>query len=1137
MDASKSGGKVHPLPLEGKGKDEDDAAEMKDHVENLAYSIAIVLKADGIEDRTAADDTAVADVKDDSSAKGETSSKTKVADGGDSFSELHRRLVHSLLAEGLAVGILDSTAETVGQIVVLVDCTSLELTGEKDKTGESDVVDSKSSLKKAHGQSLLFKEHDDAHHELLQSLIGSNSSSQRKSHSNKDTTLTPAEELYLTGRVVLRALNNINVGKDGVLYEFDSISGGDKSTPLEMIIDDVFPLHDEHFNENFMELLNKSPKCGPGFTGTMRHIWEAWIVQSRERMHADVIRCHYGDRISVYIEFLLYYRRWLWILTAMATGNYLVIRFASWEAYLITASLMGIITCAVWGPMFARNWKSHFHFISREWTESHVLFPMSQVRNPNLSRKILEMTPEERESRRTLVSIITALVVLVNICILAPISLIFTQWYVYGKMAPTCECCEFFLRSGIGNRSVGFMDVDLEEWPQSCVEEYYNEKGRYPLNFENQPEECVWWSTCFTHSAATVGTDRWVYILLQGVAMGIILDVLQTAIFKKLTAVLTAYEGHLYLEEFSKYLIRKQFFFVWVNMFYWYLTITLLYVPFGAMIQNSLVDYGWAAFVPPWGFRPGKVELDEAFVTPLVVTALLNFIIDTFMPSRLAKLTLKARVQKRQLRAKLPGDVVHFAKGFWADVISTGEKIAHKVDHGVTEIAQHAHEAAQHAQEVVAQEVAHLRAHIQPSPRGLADSSKEKKNAVEEANEAHGAESDLSHQHRRGFAVTEEEAKVMQIERLALAQSDSASAPMRLFVRVAKALHDVPNVAAKLHYYQRTPDVNSFDSGDVMMQSVLPQYNENNEYLVIVLQLGYISMFTSAWGLLPLAAAIRMIFSYRASCYQILFACKRSLPLGMLKSPGEWLQTIYITFVLAVPVVCAQFCISTGGLDAAVRRLAGRNLHCGHDDLANERMVADYSTCTNMTVLSRGTAAFVLEHLVFGLFALVYVQTDYYGHSRHLRTLTRSHTVRAREVRRKANLITLEPLAHTDISDKSGHATANNHLQLSARLSPSYIKAAESRFKVSDTDNDNRLTYHEFHNLIVAIIQENSRRAFGRQQDDEQLNDLWFAVRCLAQRREEALDKSSWEIDLDRFIETLAKASKHRLLCPLLERL
>ena len=96
-------------------------------------------------------------------------------------------------------------------------------------------------------------------------------------------------------------------------------------------------------------------------------------------------------------------------------------------------------------------------------------------------------------------------------------------------------------------------------------------------------------------------------------------------------------------------LTKKLFFFVWINMFFWFLCLAIVFVPFGPDMQASL--HGILPFMlPGWGWRVGFISVDEMFMTPILVSSGINFLIDTFVPM----LTVQARVTSAHLFPPLP---------------------------------------------------------------------------------------------------------------------------------------------------------------------------------------------------------------------------------------------------------------------------------------------------------------------------------------------------------------------------------------------------------------------------------------------------------------------------------------------------
>ncbi|GBG26307.1 7-methylguanosine phosphate-specific 5'-nucleotidase [Hondaea fermentalgiana] len=781
--------------------------------------------------------------------------------------ELHCALVQALIKANLHVGVLLETADTPEYIVLILDAN-------------------------AHEPSLTLQR------ELVRrqnAKLNVPITDEKLFASHHVSDLSPAEELVLTNCIIQQCLDDINTDVNGVARSFDVTRGGERSTPLESVVHDIFPLQDEYFNEAFLHSLGYSAPPNLGLAARLRarllHVWHHWILQTSETMRTETLRQQFGDRISVSIEFLLHYRRCVLALTTLSTANYLLVRFVSWDAYVILLGVFGVFTCGAWGPWLARRWTFRFMTLARQWKSRHVVSAPGSILNPNVPASLREASASRRQRRRIAAGAFTMLFVAVNILLLVPVSLFFTQWYVFGKHAPTCECCEFLLyQSGIGSGSQAMEDVPESMWPPNCYREYFVHREEFPLLLATQPSDCRYWGVCFSHEAATVGTDRWVYILCQGIAMGLILDVFQTSFFRRLTFWLTVQEGHETLEDFHKFFVRKSFFFIWLNMFVWYLTITFLYVPFGAAIQEWLIAAGHGYIVPPWGWRADKIRLDEAFVTPVLVTSFVNGILETFVPSRIARLALSAKAARRR-------------------IIDPGS------DSGGQPVRDSNAPALVYSAETLYERLITM-AH---------------KNSDGKAVVRQGGSRD----------TTAADSQVVEAE----------------FCR-------------QIHMFKNTPDLNKLNASEVILQSLLPRYSEHDDYLSIVIQMGYVCMFTSAWGLLPLAASCRLLFSFRGTCYRLMFASKRTVPMSALETPGEWLSALYATIWLAIPVISVQISLSTGALDVAYR-VFGFDSHCAQDASEQDKLTPDWVDCGALTLHARVLIAGFLEHLC----ALLFVYT------------------------------------------------------------------------------------------------------------------------------------------------------------------
>jgi len=79
-------------------------------------------------------------------------------------------------------------------------------------------------------------------------------------------------------------------------------------------------------------------------------------------------------------------------------------------------------------------------------------------------------------------------------------------------------------------------------------------------------------------------------------------------------------------------LISKQFVFCWVNMYFFFLALAFLVVPFGETLQALLESGGFGWFVPMYGWLEGVVNIDEAILSPLVFAQITNLMTETVIP-------------------------------------------------------------------------------------------------------------------------------------------------------------------------------------------------------------------------------------------------------------------------------------------------------------------------------------------------------------------------------------------------------------------------------------------------------------------------------------------------------------------------
>ena len=121
------------------------------------------------------------------------------------------------------------------------------------------------------------------------------------------------------------------------------------------------------------------------------------------------------------------------------------------------------------------------------------------------------------------------------------------------------------------------------------------------------------------------------------------------ALFSFATQKAVEWENPKFEEDFEKRFIDKSFLWLWFSWFGWYVPLGLLFVPFGGelfsffnrtpVLENFIFT--------PSGLQglewfPDMIEMDRAFVTPLIVTQAMNLLIETFA----LRLYIKFRISR-----------------------------------------------------------------------------------------------------------------------------------------------------------------------------------------------------------------------------------------------------------------------------------------------------------------------------------------------------------------------------------------------------------------------------------------------------------------------------------------------------------
>lgn len=229
----------------------------------------------------------------------------------------------------------------------------------------------------------------------------------------------------------------------------------------------------------------------------------------------------------MYFAFVDHYSKKLHLLVYAGCAIYFTVRFIDWPVWMCFVSIYGFLVPAVWCPLMIRKWEQKQTALALRWEVSASDMSRGKAKeNPhydpgkgqpkakrfNVITERLEDTYNDAERKQY---VIPALMFLTVCCLLIPAIISpFIQWYTWSKMTWTCD----------------------------------DPKQTAPMYFVN----------CFDAATNTVGTDRWLYILIQGIIMGLIADVLLAAILGAGADYFTTKENYRTVGEYEERKIAKR---------------------------------------------------------------------------------------------------------------------------------------------------------------------------------------------------------------------------------------------------------------------------------------------------------------------------------------------------------------------------------------------------------------------------------------------------------------------------------------------------------------------------------------------------------------------------------------------------
>ncbi|KAF0720610.1 Aste57867_167 [Aphanomyces stellatus] len=406
----------------------------------------------------------------------------------------------------------------------------------------------------------------------------------------KNICFSPALELQLTHNIIYNAFRDYDKD-EWVLERHEELSCWD-------VVDVCFPLHDRTFNNAFFAEYRKRTfdfRLSKATTGNS----ERWAIEE--------LRLHFGERVAFLFAFMHIYSKMLGPLTAVCVIYYVGFRFVpgyTWNYYLLGLSILGFGVVSLWAPAMMLVWERETRTLTEKWNLQSYKDTIFERNDENPSFEYTwvkneithEMEKQPKKSKKRLIRATMFFFVALSSVIQCIILMPFLQWYVWSKLAPTCDSVR-------------------------CTKE----------------QNCYHFLNCFKSKDSTVGTDRWVYILLQGVLLGLMIDTVFYELFNWFSATFVKWENVRKKSEFENRLIHRKFVFVWSNWFFWFLTLAFFYLPYGDRVNALFRSVGWSwAIIYNWD--PTILTLDTLFVTPLVVTQLLNMVLETWLPYLIRKI-------------------------------------------------------------------------------------------------------------------------------------------------------------------------------------------------------------------------------------------------------------------------------------------------------------------------------------------------------------------------------------------------------------------------------------------------------------------------------------------------------------------
>ncbi|RHY47365.1 hypothetical protein DYB30_002397 [Aphanomyces astaci] len=420
----------------------------------------------------------------------------------------------------------------------------------------------------------------------------------------EDRKFTPAERIQTIGRIISSTADTAQLNPPGAGI---SIEDPNQRDP---IIAACFPLHNRKKQRWWINT--------DDITNTIRYFVAYSPIQSCLAkipiINAWWFSFHYGEHVAFHFAFLLLYTQWLVVPAVIGTILYLSFRWYTAIYYMTGLSIFGYAVVTIWGTTFLKAWQRKNEYLNDAWNVR--LFKEADYPNPRFrphgfldivdNSGVLLFREPYYNSLYRIPAYIQTLVVFLFFTLTYVVGItFFVQWYTAAMCAPVCAECP----------------------------------------------DCRGFLTCFDTLGATVGTSRWFYIFVQGMFLGVTLDVFVYLLSVKLLRFFVIRENHTTEAQVDRTMINRLFIINWISFFLWFMLIAFVIVPFGKDVEAWMnAQFHWATiYTVNW--HSGRIDMSTALVTPLLITQALNLLIDTALPHALRKHRLLGFRTVRKLRA------------------------------------------------------------------------------------------------------------------------------------------------------------------------------------------------------------------------------------------------------------------------------------------------------------------------------------------------------------------------------------------------------------------------------------------------------------------------------------------------------